>query len=182
MEISPSCEKSLKKKKDVTPSRNIGDSVVLLEGHGTLQRFIHKTRRWRTKTPDGSVQHFTEKQLSFFESCENYTDNILNEQISQTKTSLTLQEDFRIQFEDELSKSRIHGRLSLSLQPSPEKVKRKLRRHVGQQVPLLNGYGILQQFTFNIQSWTVITSDERFEHWTNSQLDFFEIQHTSTYP
>lgn len=49
----------------------IGSEVPVLEGFATLQRFIHKTNRWRLKLESGKVVYYEERQLLFFASCEN---------------------------------------------------------------------------------------------------------------
>lgn len=48
-----------------------GDKTPVLEGIATLQRFVHKTNRWRLKLDaSGEVVHYEERQLVFFASCE----------------------------------------------------------------------------------------------------------------
>ena len=54
---------------------DIGNRVHLINGSGTLQRFIHKTRRWRIKTDDGKFERFSEKQLEFFHHSEIMSNN-----------------------------------------------------------------------------------------------------------
>ena len=71
-------EKSLKLKtrdKSVTTVKTWtkpkpGDVVPYFEGKCTLQRYVHKTNRWRVKLEDGSVDHLTNVQIRFLQQCE----------------------------------------------------------------------------------------------------------------
>ena len=49
----------------------VGDKVPYFTGTCTLQRYIHKTQRWRVKLEDGSVDRLTTEQISFLKSCTN---------------------------------------------------------------------------------------------------------------
>ena len=50
----------------------VGDCVPYFDGGCTLQRFIHKTNRWRVKLDDGSVEHLTEVQIRFLQDCDDH--------------------------------------------------------------------------------------------------------------
>ena len=53
-----------------TSSRVIGSEVSTFHGLGTLQRFIHKTGRWKIRCHDGTIEKLTDDQLDFLESCD----------------------------------------------------------------------------------------------------------------
>ena len=54
-----------------TEPLQVGDCVPYFEGRCTLQRFVHKTNRWRVKLDDGSVEHLTETQIRFLQDCDD---------------------------------------------------------------------------------------------------------------
>ena len=56
---------------DVPNVFKVGDVVPYFTGTCTLQRFIHKTKRWRVKLENGEVGHLTEEGIKFLYSCEN---------------------------------------------------------------------------------------------------------------
>ena len=52
----------------------VGDTIPWFDGTCTLQRFIHKTGRWRVKLENGEVQHLKKEAIDFLFSCENECD------------------------------------------------------------------------------------------------------------
>ena len=88
-------EKSLKLKtrdKSVTTVKTwkkpkTGDVVPYFEGKCTLQRYVHKTNRWRVKLEDGSVDHLTNVQIRFLQQCEA-KDSDTNEMSEETMKKL----------------------------------------------------------------------------------------------
>lgn len=45
---------------------SVGDRVSCSFSYGVLQRFVHKTERWRVKMDDGTTEHYQEGQLRCF--------------------------------------------------------------------------------------------------------------------
>ena len=68
-------ETRIRVKKSSTSDRKslqVGDEVPYFTGTCKLQRFIHKTNRWRVKLDDDgqTVEHLTETQIRFLQDCE----------------------------------------------------------------------------------------------------------------
>ncbi len=80
----------------LSSERTVGDRVPYFTGCGTLQRYVHKTQRWRIKLDDGTVEHLTNDQIDFLESCET---------VENTQISLELVEKYGSIMEEELNNS-----------------------------------------------------------------------------
>ena len=53
-----------------------GERIPLFEGYGVLQRYVHKTGKWRIKCEDGTIAKLEERQIDFLIESENEKDTI----------------------------------------------------------------------------------------------------------